>query len=126
MSDFVLGRNVTVLILHDFGSGETYYPIFCAKSMELDVVFDELETVIDSGTDRDYEIGLQSAVLTLVGVTKTQDPTTVDKVSPFFLYSIRKNKKSYKITFTDQDGNVVTPFTFDAIIRRLNFAGNAV
>src|SRR5438045_390451 len=126
MPEYVLGKNVTVMWNTDLGSGAQYYRLFCAKSMELDIIQDEIEsTTVTSGTDREYEIGLQSAVLTLVGVTKTQNPPGVDAINAFYLYTQRKVKLALQIIFLDQDSNTQT-FTFNAVLRRLNFASNAL
>src|SRR6185369_16786131 len=123
MSEYVLGRNVTVLVSTDLGSGESFYPLFCAKSMELDIIQEEIEsTTITSGVDREFEIGIQSGVLTLVGVTKTTD---TDKVSPFTLYNLKRLKKSYQVICQDQDLGTQTR-SFEGLLRRLDFASNVV
>lgn len=115
MPEYVLGRNVTVLLNGD--------PLFCAKSMELDILQEEIEsTTSTSGTDREYEVGLQSAVLTLVGVTKTTDVT---KVSPFTLYSLKRTINPYQVVFEDQDTNTKI-FSFNGLLRRLDFASNVL
>src|ERR1051326_2011390 len=115
MSEYVLGRSVTVSISTDIGSGDQFYALFCAKSMELDIIQEEIEsTTITSGTEREFEIGIQSGVLTLIGITKTTD---TDKISPFTLYNLKRLKKSYQVVFMDQDTNPKT-FSFDGLLRR--------
>lgn len=113
MSNAVKGKNAIAEILVE---GE-YYPIFCAKSFEFEQTQDEVEvTSVNSGTAREYIVGMETGTLSCAGVTITDN--TGGQISAFyFMSSIRRYTQSFRLRFVNDDGNSIA-VVFSGIITR--------
>lgn len=101
--------------------GGNAYPIFCAKTAELVLEQDVVEvTSVNSGSDREYEPGMASQSLNCTGIHILDN--TGSKISANYLRSpIRKVAQAFRITQTDDDGNVYVE-NFTGIIERVSIS----
>ncbi len=104
--------------------GVDYYPIFCGKSATLQVTQDEIETTnVNSGSSREYEVGMASSVFQVTGVTILDNSDNKVSVAYLMQQSVRRQKKSWKVVMTDVDGNDLV-MTFDGFITETGFDKN--
>lgn len=89
--------------------GSDYYPAFCAKTMELVVNQDELETTnVNSGVSREYIPGMSNAIVSATGVHLIDN--SEDKVSVNYLMQEANRRTIFemRVLQTDNDGNVLS------------------
>lgn len=116
MNRKVLGKNILVSVYITDG----FYPVFCAKTAELEMNQDEIEiTTVNSGSSREYETGIDNSTLNITGVTTLNNDD--GRISVIYLWQNRKTKKTFQFLMTDQDGNQ-RAIQFDAIITKLNLS----
>lgn len=117
MSKYVKGKNCVVSML----VVDTYYPIFCAKSMDFTIDQEEIEiTSVNSGSDREYELGMSSAMCNLTGITSTSNDTRLS-VLYIMQQAVRRVTQSFKITLTADDAEVKV-VSFDGLFRTTSFS----
>jgi hypothetical protein len=113
MANKVAGKNVVVTMLI---SGN-YYPIFCGKAADLPLEQDEIEvTHVNSGADREYVPGMSNYLLNVSGVTVLDNTEGRLSVLYFMQLAVRRTINTYRVVFTDQDGDTAY-ISFDAFIR---------
>jgi hypothetical protein len=113
MANQVLGKNVIVAM----NISGIYYPIFCGKTAELPLEQDEIEvTHVNSGSSREYVPGMSNFIMNITGITVLDN--TESRVSVLYLMqlAIRRSINTYRMLFTDQDGDTAA-ITFSAFIR---------
>lgn len=117
MANRVQGKN----IIGSMNIDDTYYPIFCGKTLSFNLDQDELETTsVNSGVSREYIAGMANAVMNITGVTILDN--TESRISIAFLQqqSIRQAVQEWQIQLTDDDGSIIY-YLFEGIIRNTSF-----
>lgn len=116
----IWGNNAILQILI---SG-TYYDVFCAKSFSLDWVQDEIEkTSINSGTSREYMLGMGSGTCSVSGVTKIDNTEGETNYLYFFQLAVRRSELPLRVYLESQDGTT-KQITFTGIITGLGLTGD--
>lgn len=101
-----------------------YFPVFCGQTLTFQTTQDIIETsTVTSGSWRDYEAGMSTSVMNITGVTILDN--TENRISDGYLFqqSIRQQKQDWKITKTDDDGDILV-YTFQGIIQEIGFDKN--
>lgn len=122
MANQVTGKNVIVSKLID----GIYYPVFCAKTADFPLEQDEIEvTHVNSGVMREYVPGMGNAMINCAGVTVLDN--SENRVSIFYLIqqSIRREIGTYRMRFTDQDGDTQA-IVVNAFIRSANVTKDVI
>ncbi len=109
----ILGKNMFFELKID---GD-WYPVFCAKTVELSTSLEEIETTnVNSGASREYAPGMESAEVVCTGIA-TSDNTN-NRISIIYLMqqSVRRRIFEARVRSTDNDGNA-TVISFYAFTR---------
>lgn len=117
MGNYVQGKNIGGYLK----VGGDYFPLFCGKSLTFAIQQDEIETTnIESGSYKDFEAGMTSAMMEVGGVTILDNTGGRIAVSYLMQQGVRRIKQDWKITKTDDDGGVLI-YTFQGIILNTSF-----
>jgi hypothetical protein len=96
---------------------DTYFDIFCAKSVEFSIEQDELEvTSILSGSSREYLPGMMNATLTTSGVSTIDNTEGKIAITYLMQQSIRRQLQQWRVYFEADDGDTLEA-TFSGMIR---------
>lgn len=109
----ILGKNMFFEIKID---GD-WYPVFCAKTVELSTTLEEIETTsVNSGVDREFAPGMGSAEVVCTGLT-TSDNTN-GRVSIIYLTQQANRRRIWesRVRSADNNGNA-TVISFLAFTR---------
>lgn len=112
MNNTILGTDVVAQIEID---GE-WFPVFCAKSVSLNVNQGEIETTdVNAANARSFLPGISDSTVNVSGVTELNNDE--GRVSIFYLLqsSIRRQIFPWRIIFENQDGDTQT-VSFDAFL----------
>lgn len=85
----------------------TFYPVFCAKSWQLNIEQEEVEvTNIGSGGEREFLPGMSEATITADGVMELDNSGGRISILYIIQQSIRRKVHTLKTSFTDDNGGV--------------------
>lgn len=117
MGNHVQGKNIGGYLK----VGSEYYPLFCGKTLNFGIQQEELETTnIASGSYKDFEAGMSSAMMEVGGVTILDNSDGRIAASYLMQQGVRRVKQDWKITKTDNDGGILI-YTFKGIILSTGF-----
>lgn len=120
MANRVQSKNIEVSMNID----DIYYPIFCGKSMSFTLDQDEIETTsVNSGVSREYIAGISNALLTVGGVTISNNTGSRIAITYLQQQSVRQLTQNWQIKITDDDGGILY-YRFAGIIRNTSFDKN--
>lgn len=109
----VLGKNIVISLQ----VGDSFYPVFCAKSGELSTDQEEIEvTSVNSGGDREYEPGMASHMMSLSGLTELNNLGGLVSIFYLMQQAVRRTIHNFRWTFTDTEATVIT-LMFKAFVR---------
>lgn len=109
----VLGKNIVISLQ----VGDTFYPVFCAKSGELSTDQEEIEvTSVNSGGDREYEPGMASHMMNVSGLTELNNLGGLVSIFYLMQQAVRRTIHNFRWTFTDTEGTVIS-LQYKAFVR---------
>lgn len=109
----VLGKNIIISLQ----VGDTFYPVFCAKSGELATDQEEIEvTSVNSGGDREYEPGMASHTMSVTGLTELNNLGGLVSIFYLMQQAVRRTIHNFRWTFTNSEGEVIS-LLFKAFVR---------
>lgn len=122
MADYnVQGKN----ILCEMQIDSLWYPIFCAKSGELVIEQDEIETThVNSGSNREYVPGMSNGTFIMQGMTRINNDDTRVNIIYLMQSAIRRDIWPLRITLTNNNSQVAT-ISFSAFIKSESFTKDA-
>lgn len=116
MGNHVKGKNIVLTLK----VGSTYYPVFCAKTIELRREREAIEkTSINSGFDREFTPGMRTTRVTCSGVTVLDN--TQSRIAITYLLQNDGSVFDLRLTMTDDDGDDLIA-SFQAIIPSQGFS----
>jgi len=122
MADYnVQGRN----ILCEMRIVDEYVPIFCAKSGELIIEQDEIETThVNSQNSREYVPGMSNSLFNMTGLTRINNNDGRINVIYLMQSSVRRDIWPLRVTLTNNENEVAT-ISFNAFIKSVSWNKDA-